>query len=240
MDSHSTSTSDGVKLITAVLKDKISIKRNSLGKGYYPELSSGLFQGDIFLPLEMETRNAITLDKYKWPNRTVPYKFTSNYNYTADVHDNEHDDNYILINKIQNRGCYAVVGYRSDISPIPVNFMSPECFKSNGTIQHELLHVLGLLHEQARPDRDEYVQVLWQNVDERHRRDFSKAPSTFVSTYNVSYNLNSVMHYPNMAFSKNGKPTMISKKNSKELFGQRDGAVDGDFEKVRQIYKCNN
>lgn len=94
-------------------------------------------------------------------------KFIPYTDYTADVHDNEHDDNYILINKIQNRGCYAVVGYRSDISPIPVNFMSPECFKSNGTIQHELLHVLGLLHEQARPDRDEYVQVLWQNVDER-------------------------------------------------------------------------
>lgn len=79
---------------------------------------------------------------------------------------NSNKTNYILINKIEKRGCSAVAGYRMNIVPIPVNFMPPECFKSDGTIQHELLHVLGLLHEQARPDRDDFVEVVWENVDE--------------------------------------------------------------------------
>lgn len=81
---------------------------------------------------------------------------------------NENDSkSHILINKMKNRGCSAVAGYRPDVNPIPVNYMPPECFESDGTIQHELLHVLGLLHEQARPDRDSHVKVLWENIDER-------------------------------------------------------------------------
>lgn len=61
-----------------------------------------------------------------------------------------------------------MIGYRPKMEePLPVNLQSPECLRHAGTIQHELLHVLGLLHEQARPDRDNYVQIIWDNVDTR-------------------------------------------------------------------------
>ena len=29
---------------------------------------------------------------------------------------------------------------------------------------HEFLHLLGFLHEQARPDRDGYVQIIERNI----------------------------------------------------------------------------
>jgi hypothetical protein len=72
---------------------------------------------------------------------------------------------YIEIRKATELGCGAMVGRRPGQGlPMAVNYRAPECLQTTGIIQHELLHVLGLFHEQSRPDRDEYVTVLWDNI----------------------------------------------------------------------------
>ena len=46
------------------------------------------------------------------------------------------------------------------------------------------------------------------------KRNFIKGPEDVVTTYDVPYDYSSLMHYPNTAFSKNGKNTIIAKVNS--------------------------
>ena len=38
-----------------------------------------------------------------------------------------------------------------------------QCY-SQGTAMHELLHTLGFYHEQSRADRDEYVDIHYDNI----------------------------------------------------------------------------
>ena len=44
-----------------------------------------------------------------------------------------------------------------------LSLVKPQCI-DKGTVIHELLHALGFWHEHSRPDRDEHIQVIWNNI----------------------------------------------------------------------------
>ena len=60
---------------------------------------------------------------------------------------------------------------------------------------HEIGHALGLYHEQSRPDRDQYVSVIKENIDPSQIFNFVEKSVTDVATNGVSYDYGSVMHY---------------------------------------------
>jgi hypothetical protein len=58
--------------------------------------------------------------------------------------------------------CSSFVG-RMNIGEQDVT-LAPGCLTLIGEVQHELLHALGLYHEQSRMDRDDHVHIVWENI----------------------------------------------------------------------------
>lgn len=83
-----------------------------------------------------------------------------------------------------------------------------------GTALHEMLHAVGFWHEQSRPDRDRHVGVQWHNIEAGREDNFARYSRGEVSTLQLDYDLGSIMHYQSTAFSKNGRPTIVSKRGN--------------------------
>ena len=81
------------------------------------------------------------------------------------------------------------------------------------TIQHEFIHALGQFHVQSRPDRDQYVTIMWDNIKQGKEHNFKKHTGSL--TYNVPYDPKSFMHYSPYGFAiDSSKPTIVSKVKS--------------------------
>jgi len=63
-----------------------------------------------------------------------------------------------------------------------------------GVILHELGHVLGLAHTIKRPDRDQYVRINEDCIDDI--RQYQKLPENSVDSFGIPYMCDSIMHYP--------------------------------------------
>ncbi|XP_067350017.1 low choriolytic enzyme-like [Channa argus] len=128
-------------------------------------------------------------------------------------------------------GCYSYVGRQGNAQTVSLNRNG--CIYV-GTVQHELIHVLGFNHEQCRSDRDQHIQVLLQNVISGMEYNFNK-----INTLNqgTPYDYSSVMHYGRLAFSKdNVSPTMVAVPNPKAVFGTAQQMSQNDINRINLLY----
>ena len=79
--------------------------------------------------------------------------------------------------------------------------------QSKGKLLHTIGHVIGLWHEQARPDRDRYIQILNNNIEPGQAMNFEKREDFSVNYQGRGYDFGSIMHLSGTAYSKDGSDT---------------------------------
>ncbi|XP_067120553.1 tolloid-like protein 1 [Centruroides vittatus] len=117
-------------------------------------------------------------------------------------------------------------------------FVLHETCSSTGVIKHEIGHAIGFQHEQSRPDRDKYIKVLFENIDEEFVKEFEKASSFEIDSLGFGYDFQSIMHYPSNIFSKNGKATMESLNESTPITGNSGMLSKIDIAQTKKLYNC--
>ncbi|XP_055373150.1 seminal metalloprotease 1-like [Condylostylus longicornis] len=221
------------------------------------------FEGDMNLnPNQLEsivnpkTRNGISNEKYRWPNRAVYYFIDKKYFNESQVMYilkglrtissetcirfypwSEDVNDYVNITG-RTEGCYSSVGRQGGMQILNLKpyEVGTGCFRL-GTIIHEMIHALGFYHQQSAADRDLYIKIVDENISEGKHSNFFKYNSSFVSDYQISYDYDSIMHYSFYAFSKNGMKTIESLDEDIQV-GQRDKMSDKDIKKLNLMYEC--
>ncbi|KAL9961560.1 hypothetical protein ACROYT_G030520 [Oculina patagonica] len=197
-------------------------------------------------------RNAIRARKRLWTSRKIPYKIPyymshikENLNKAIKVLEQKTCLEFVPYNGQKNyiyfandKGCSSKVGKMYASAGGQKVSLGNGC-NFVGTILHELLHALGFFHEQARDDRDRFVEVKWENILDGFSDQFDKYSYKTIDMVGKDYDFRSIMHYDRRAFTKNGLDTIIRIDRPNDNFGMPEKTLSRqDIVELNALYDC--
>ncbi|XP_064384783.1 multiple epidermal growth factor-like domains protein 6 [Halichondria panicea] len=215
-----------------LLNEKLSYKESSQGK---------------------QKRAVVKPKSWQWPNCVIPYIIDEFYYEKqqrvvteALAHWEEHtcvrfmkrttEDNYIFI--YPGPGCGSYVGRTSNQQRVSIG---PSCFSFSSAV-HELGHVIGFYHEHNRPDRDEYIDIIENNLKPGRSvlSQFTKLSHDEVDLLGVGYDYNSIMHYNKNSFAHSSHLDTIVALDPSIPVGEAHTLSSLDILRANLFCKCSN
>ena len=129
--------------------------------------------------------------------------------------------------------CLSPLGQQGGGQPI---LLSSGCGVQE--ILHEILHSLGFVHEQSRWDRDDFVTVLWDQIQPEFHDQFAMVPESFMDTVRgAPFDYQSVMLYRNDAFAKTKGQETLRSKSATPIQRVAEGLSLEDRRRLFRLYK---
>lgn len=247
--------------VTATTLGHITVADPILGSRdvVYEEVEGyAVVEGDILIGklADLNQKHASIIPKVgggRWPNGVIPFELSetlplltklaaleavalwhqkSNLEFVeVNSKNRELYPDYISFIPAKGTTCSSFVGRQKGKQVIQ---LAPRCNTMNTV--HEIGHALGLWHEQSRSDRDAYINIIWENIEEDYRYNFNQHLNDG-QDYG-EYDYDSIMHYPADAFSKNGKKTITPLVEGVEI-GQRDHLSEKDIAAANAMYPAS-
>ncbi|RWS07826.1 zinc metalloproteinase nas-4-like protein, partial [Dinothrombium tinctorium] len=214
-----------------------------------------VIEGDIIVHKSELLRNVLNRESKLWPNAIIPYEIIASewkhkpwmlYLILKTMNHIEaqtcvrfvprSDEKAFIIFTPHESECKSYVGRIGRPQPI---YIGPACV--GATVAHEIMHAIGFKHAHSRPDRDKYIEILWNNIINEREINFEKANSLDYTTF-TPFDFDSIMFLDPYAFSKNGKPTFISKVPGERIRKKSEklGLSEMDVISINTLYKCNH
>ena len=117
--------------------------------------------------------------------------------------------------------------------------IGPSCFSFEAAL-HELGHAIGFFHEQSRPDRDEHVDIIYDNIKSGAQDQFELIGEDEVDSLGVGYDYNSIMHYDPYAFAIDRTKETIIALDPTIPVGRQRVLSQLDILQTNMLYKCSS
>ncbi|NXF95695.1 TLL1 protein, partial [Eubucco bourcierii] len=237
------------QLIDRIRRFGSDFEQNNTSKGRSTVKFSGKNEKNRF------PRAATSRTERIWPGGVIPYVIGGNFTgtqramfkqamrhwekYTCVTFIERSDEESYIVFTYRPCGCCSYVGRRGN-GPQAIS-IGKNCDKF-GIVVHELGHVIGFWHEHTRPDRDDHVTIIRENIQPGQEYNFLKMEPGEVNSLGEPYDFDSIMHYARNTFSRGMfLDTILPSRDDNGIrpaIGQRTRLSKGDIAQARKLYRC--